>query len=349
MARGRKSLAARAEAEPHLFDPDILKLVQNTLADEQRSGEIAAEVSNPTNLFMPTRFVKDESRAGAGRIAANYMGMIGPVPALPANYTHAAIIERKRRSSSLFEFLELFAQELRSFFVTAHRKYRLPSLFQLYRVKAENKITAAIYSLMGFATKQHREALRLHEEVPLYYAGYFADQRRPAISLELMLNDFLGLAVKVHQFRLRRLMVSEEEQTHLGGISMENSILGQTAIAGSTCLNRSGSIRITIGPVGYAHYLALMPDRSLYGELTELIRLFCGPSINYDIQIVLKKEEIPQTRLDSNSPVGRLGWDSWALQGQASTDSGETVFDPEYVKPLLKKKNSELTSFEDTL
>jgi type VI secretion system protein ImpH len=330
MARARNTLAARVFAEPHLFDPDILKLTQDTFVTDQP----VAEVSNPTNLFTPTRLVKDESRAGSGRIAANYLGMIGPVPALPANYTHAAIIERKRRSTSLFDFLELFAEELRSFFVTAHRKYRLPSLFQLYRVGADNKITSAIYSLMGFATKRHRDVLRLHEEVPLYYAGYFADQRRPAISLELMLNDFLGISVKVHQFHPRRLAISEEEQTRLGGLGAENSVVGQTAIAGATCLNRSGSIRITIGPVGYAQYLALMPDRLLYGQLTELIRLFCGPSINYDIQIVLKKEEIPQTRLDSNSPVGRLGWDSWALQGAATKDSADTIFDPEIVKPL---------------
>jgi type VI secretion system protein ImpH len=344
MARGRKSLAVRVEAEPHLFDPDMLKLVQDTLADNERSDTLEVEISNPTNLFTPTRFVKDESRAGAGRIAANYMGMVGPVPALPTNYTHAAIIERKRRSSSLFDFLELFAQELRSFFVTAHRKYRLPSLFQLYRVKADNKITSAIYSLMGFATKRHRDALRLHEEVPLYYAGYFADQRRPAINLELMLNDFLDTPVRVHQFHLRRLAINEDEQTRLGGMSIENAILGQTAIAGATCLNRSGSIRITIGPVGYVQYLALMPDRGLYGELTELIRLYCGPSINYDIQIVLKKEEIPQTRLDSNSPVGRLGWDSWALQGSAKLNSGDTIFDPEYVKPIAKEEVPLFTS-----
>jgi type VI secretion system protein ImpH len=330
MAAKQSSLGARVDAAPHLFDPDIVKLAQDTLPPHER----VEEISNPTNLFTPTRFVRDDSRAGAGRIAANYLGLIGPVPALPVNYTHNAVMERKRRSSSLFDFLELFAQELRNLFVTAHRKYRLPSLFQLYRVGAENKITASIYALMGFATKRHRDTLRLHEEVPLYYAGYFADQRRPAICLELMLNDFLGLPVKVHQFFLRRLAIAEDEQTRLGEASLINSILGQTAIAGATCLNRSGSIRITVGPVGYAQYLSLMPDRQLYGPLTELIRLFCGPSLTYDLQIVLRKEEIPQTRLDSSSPVGRLGWDSWALQGQAKTDSADTVFDPELVKPL---------------
>ncbi len=331
MARNQSSLGARVEAAPHLFDPDIVKLVQDTMPADVQTDEI----SNPTNLFMPTRFIKDDTRAGGGRIAANYMGLIGPVPSLPVNYTHSAVMERKRRSSSLFDFLELFAKELRNLFTAAHRKYRLPSLFQLYRVGAENKITASIYALMGFATKRHRQTLRLHEEVPLYYAGYFADQRRPAICLELMLNDFLGIPVKVHQFFLRRLAIADDEQTRLGGASLINAILGQTAIAGASCLNRSGSIRITIGPVGYAQYLSLMPDRPLYGQLTELIRLYCGPSLTYDLQIVLRKEEVPQTRLDSGSPVGRLGWDSWALQGQARIDSADTIFDPETVKPLV--------------
>lgn len=329
--RSAQSLGARVETKPHLFDPDIVKLVQ----DSAPSDAIADEISNPTNLFTPTRFVRDDSRAGDGRIAANYLGLIGPVPALPVNYTHSAVMERKRRSSSLFDFLELFARELRNFFVAAHRKYRLPSLFQLYRVGAENKITASIYALMGFGSKRHRETLQLHDEVPLYYAGYFADQRRPAICLELMLNDFLGIPVKVHQFFLRRLEIAEDEQTRLGDVNLMNAVLGQTAIAGATCLNRTGSIRVTIGPVSYAQYLSLMPDKPLYRELIELIRLFCGPSLTYDLQIVLKKEEVPQTRLDSSSPVGRLGWDSWALQGAAKSDSADTVFDPEIVKPLV--------------
>ena len=75
-----------------------------------------------------------------------------------------------------------------------------------------------------------------------------------------------------------------------------------------------------------------MPDRKLYAELAELIRLYCGPSIMFDIQLVLKKEHVPPTRLDSRSPVGRLGWDSWALGGGAGADSRDTVFDPDIAK-----------------
>jgi type VI secretion system protein ImpH len=327
-----KSLLERLNDGPHMFDPDIVRLVQDTLPSGAPENIQADVVSNPTNLFMPTVFAKDVSRAGEGRIAANYLGLVGPISALPANYTHSAIVERKRRSASLFNFLELFANELRNLFVEAHRKYRLPSLFQLYRVGSSNKITSSIFALMGFSSAEKRAKLRIHDEVPLYYAGYFADQHRTAISLELMLNDFLGLAVKVKQFHKRRLSIAEDEQTRLGGPSLENSALGRTAVAGATCVDRRGNIRITIGPVDYFQYLSLMPDRALFSQLVELIRLYCGPALKFDIQVVLGKAHVPQLRLDSQSPVGRLGWDTWSRQGEAGKDSWDTVFDPDLIE-----------------
>ena len=329
------TLAGRFDAAPELFDPDIARLIQDTLPQDAPANLAARDISNPTNLMAPTIFSKDAARAGEDRISANYLGMLGPVAALPASYTHAAILERKRRSHSLFNFLELFAAELRILFVDAHRKYRLPSLFQLYRAGAGNKISASIYALMGFATERERSRLTVNEEIPLYYAGYFADQRRTAICLEYMLNDFLGFPVEVQQFRLRRLKISEDEQTRLAESALANAALGQTAVAGATSPTRRGSIRVVIGPLDYPQYLSMMPDRKLYGELNELIRLYCGPSIMFDIQLVLKKEHVPPTRLDSRSAVGRLGWDSWALGGSASADSRDTVFDPDTAKPSV--------------
>lgn len=324
-----RPLAERYDAEPHLFDPDVARHIRSTLPASAPPNLAAGEISHPTNRFQPTALTKDETRAGAGRIAANYLGLIGPIGALPSNYTDAAIAERKRRSSSFFDFLEIFAAELREMFIDAHRKYRLSSLFQLYRTGAANHITSSIFALMGFATPRARSKLTVNEEIPLYYAGFFANQRRTAANLELMLNDFLGLPVTVHQFQSRRLLIAEEEQTRMGLGFELNAVLGQTAVAGMSAIDRTSAIRIRIGPVGYGRYLALMPDRALYPQLVELIRLYCGPSIAFDLQIVLAKSDVPQTRLDMHSPVGRLGWDTWALQGPAVKDSDDTVFDPD--------------------
>lgn len=317
------TLADRLRNAPETFDPDMAEHIIATAGD----GAFEAIVSNPTNLFRPTVLTRDDSRAGRGRIAANHMGLVGPVPALPESYTHAAIAERKRRSSSLFDFLETFATRLRQLHVEAHRKYRLPSLFQLYRSGEGNKITGMAFALMGFGTERARGVLALDPEVPLYYAGYFADQRRTAVSLERMLADFLGLPVAVRQFMPRRLAIAPDEQTRLGAAGA-NAALGSTALAGATSLDRRGAIRVRVGPVGYSHYLVLMPDGALAGQLAELVRLYVGPSVAFDVQVVLRREDVPATRLDHRSPVGRLGWDTWVLSGEAAGDSEETVFEP---------------------
>lgn len=323
------TLADRFRAAPHLFDIDVARLIRDDLAALDPDDETARDISHPTNRFQPTEFVKDASRAGDDRPAANYLGLIGPVAALPTPYNDATIAERKRRSSSLFDFLEMFAAQLRDMFVDAHRKYRLPSLFQLYRTGEENRITGSVFALIGFGTERMRERLTVHREIPLYYSGYFASQRRTAVSLQLMLQDFLGLPVTVEQFRLRRLPIAEDEQTRMGLGFDANAALGLSAVAGSSALDRTSAIRVRIGPLDYGRYLSLLPSRELYPQLVELIRLYCGPSLSFDIQLVLKAAEIPQTKIDTNSPVGRLGWDTWALSSPAGADSEDTIFDPE--------------------
>ena len=318
------TLADRLRREPELFDPDLAHHIVAT------SGDAVDEpISAPTNLFRPTVYARDDTRAGGGRIAAHHMGLIGPVPALPVNYTHAAIGERKKRSAALFDFLEVFATRLRELHAQAHRKYRLASLFQLYRTGDGNAIARMAYALMGFGTRRSREAAAIDPEIALYNAGLFADQRRTAVGLERMLNDFLALPVRVEQFRARRLRVGEDEQTRLGAAFGENAILGRSALAGATAIDRRGAIRLRIGPVRYPQYLALLPKGPLAEQVAELTRLYLGPSIAFDIQVVLAREDVPATRLDHASPVGRLGYDSWALGVPANADSEDAVFEPD--------------------
>ncbi len=85
------------------------------------------------------------------------------------------------------------------------------------------------------------------------------------------------------------------------------------------------------GPLRYGEYLSLMPAQKKFAELTELIRLYCGPSLSFEIQLILAKEDIPESRLESGSPVGRLGWDLWVRQAPAPEDSADAVFDPDKV------------------
>ncbi|QND55169.1 type VI secretion system baseplate subunit TssG (plasmid) [Phyllobacterium sp. 628] len=329
----RESLIDRLKAEPHLFDPDAAHLLLE-LAGEKAVSDVSL-ISHATHNHAATPLSAAENRGEAISIHANYIGLVGPVAALPSVYTDRALDEKRRRSSSYFDFLEIFAAELRELFFASSRKYRLSSLIQLFGIGPKNKVTRSIYALLGLAAPKLVEGLKIEPEVPLYFAGFFANQRRTAVNLRLMLSEFLGYEVTVHQFQKRWLAVDPSEQTRLSSDMRENALLGVTAIAGSSYLDRRSAIRISIGPLRYGEYLSLMPARKKFAELTELARLYCGPSISFEIQLILAKEDIPEARLQSGSPVGRLGWDLWVKQAPALKDSTDAVFDPDKVSETV--------------
>ncbi|UGX89359.1 type VI secretion system baseplate subunit TssG [Phyllobacterium meliloti] len=321
------SLLDRLKADPHLFDPDAAHLLLE-LAGEKATSTISL-TSHATHNHAATALSGAESRGETVSIHANYIGLVGPVAALPSVYTDRALDEKRRRSSSYFDFLEVFTAELRGMFFASSRKYRLSSLIQLFGIGPKNKVTRSIYSLLGLAAPKLIEGLKIEPEVPLYFSGFFANQRRTAVNLRLMLSEFLGYEVAVHQFQKRWLAVDPSEQTQLGSNSRDNALLGITAIAGSSYADRRSAIRISIGPLRYGEYLSLMPARKKFAELTELVRLYCGPSLSFEIQLILAKEDIPEARLQDGSPVGRLGWDLWVRQAPAAKDSADAVFDPD--------------------
>ncbi|MEI4484326.1 MULTISPECIES: type VI secretion system baseplate subunit TssG [unclassified Phyllobacterium] len=322
------SLIDRLRAEPHLFDPDAAQLLLELAGDKITSTVLT---SHATNNHVATALSSAENRGEKISIHANYIGFVGPVAALPAVYTDRALDEKRLRSSSYFDFLEIFAAELRELFFASSRKYRLSSLIQLFGIGPKNKVTRSIYALLGLASPKLVDQLVIASEVPLYFSGFFANQRRTATNLRLMLAEFLGYEVTVHQFQKRWLQVDISEQTQLGSGSRENALLGVTAIAGSSYADRRSAIRVSIGPLRYGEYLSLMPAQKKFAELTELIRLYCGPSLSFEIQLILAKEDIPESRLESGSPVGRLGWDLWVRQAPAPEDSADAVFDPDKV------------------
>ena len=50
------------------------------------------------------------------------------------------------------------------------------------------------------------------------------------------------------------------------------------------------------------------------------------PGLDFDVQVVLRREDVPQSRLGAGAP--RLGWNAWLRQTPAERDAGQSVHDP---------------------
>jgi type VI secretion system protein ImpH len=75
---------------------------------------------------------------------------------------------------------------------------------------------------------------------------------------------------------------------------------------------------LKLGPLTQEQYLSFLPSGSANRPLQELTRFFCGPELEVEAQLILKREEVPACSLGDDGLAGpRLGWFTWVKSGAA--------------------------------
>ncbi len=315
--RQSETLVDRLAREIDQFDPfEALRLVQ--------SGKDADEAL-PVRHALTNRFVATPLQRGAGtaEIETAFVGLVGLIGPLPPFYTETALREKKRRSHALRGFLDIFLKRIVALFVGAHEKYRLPSLIARQGAEGQHAVTDAIYALMGLGLPALRNRLLTDDWCLLPYAGILAREVRSAAGLEVILADQFGLKVKVEPMRRRWLPIEAHEQTRLGG---GFSRLGTDAVAGARTLDVSSTFRVVLGPVDYGTFQWLSPGSPAMTRIAELVRFYMEPGLDFDVQVILVKEDVPESRLGATAP--RLGWNGWLRKLPALRDADQAIFDP---------------------
>jgi type VI secretion system protein ImpH len=83
--------------------------------------------------------------------------------------------------------------------------------------------------------------------------------------------------------------------------------------------------RVRVEVARHSQFQELMPDGPTYRALEQVVRFFVGPSFDFDLQIVLKRDEVPRCQLTTRGSV-RLGWNSWLFSKPPSVDVDDAVF-----------------------
>ena len=168
-----------------------------------------------------------------------------------------------------------------------------------------------------------------------FYAGLLAHRPRCALGLEGLLHDYFRMPVRVLQFQGEWLRIDADKQSRLGDLG-GSARLGVTAVVGARVWDVQGKIRIRLGPLTYAQYRDLMPDRQPFRQrkaffkLAHLVRTYVGPELDFDVQLVLRAEEAPELRLPVGTEEGpQLGWNSWLPAQSFPGDLGDGVFEGE--------------------
>ncbi len=311
--------AALLSSDPGRFEPTTAFRVAQHLTAEDTLN-IGAHVGTSP---IPVAISGFEIKSDRIELKSAFAPIVGPLGSLPPTYGELLQREERNRSKALASFFNLFAARFTELFVSATEKYRLARGLRWSRQRQDNTFRKTLLSLTGFGSAGLVEKAGVKEDTLLRFSGLLANRNRNATALTSMLQEFTGLPVSVEQFRRRWVPLPPHEQSQLG---QGNGLrLGLNSTAGSMAEDFSGGFRIAIGPVGYADYLALTPGSKRMSEIFAIARLFSGSSFDFDVQVILKKEDIPFCQLGQNDAPARLGWNSWARSAPAAKDSTDAI------------------------
>jgi type VI secretion system protein ImpH len=105
---------------------------------------------------------------------------------------------------------------------------------------------------------------------------------------------------------------------------------------GDRIWNVQSKLRIQLGPMKYEQFLEFLPDRSPQPKrkalflLAQFVRLYVGPELDVEFQLVLAAEEVPACKVGVKGGIGtRLGWNTWSRRQPMKRDADDAVFQAE--------------------
>lgn len=304
---------------PADFEPfTALRIIEK----EAQNRNLAVLVrSVPENRLTPLAITAIRVTDKAIEVESHLLSYTGPLSPLPPGYVEIAAKDQ-RRSGALNAFLDLFTDRLTWMFVMASEKYNLAARMQ-WSDSADNTILTALRALLGLESQAIKPPLP--DDETLRFAGFLSQRTRSASGLRRMAEAELGLPVQLKQFQLVWRPLPQSDCAQLGG----GLQLGTNAIAGTQIPDRSGQCRLVVGPVRYMDFVSLEKGQPRMERLLSLIKHYIPPGINFDIQVILDRRDVPQTQLGGEGLPAKLGWNTWARTEPALRDSYDIIIQPD--------------------
>ena len=256
-----------------------------------------------------------------------FMGLTGVQGVLPHHYTEHLLGRALFKDFAMAEFFDLFNHRMLSLFYRAWEKHHFPVRFQIAASKKESdEFTQYLFDWIGLGTRGLRGRLAFSDRALLRYAGLIGQRPSSASGLKGILRDYFGVPVEIEEFTGAWYALAEEDQCNLDEESLRNR-LGEGALAGDAVWDPQARFRVRLGPIGLGKFVQFLPDGDAIEGLRDLVRFYAGPVLQFDIQLVLKADEVPWSRLGDESPAGpRLGWCGWLKTGEFDYDAADALF-----------------------
>lgn len=331
-APGLVALQQALQEAPYDFDFfQAVRRLECAFHDKPRLGQSLKASDDPIRLaqlpslcFAPSALAKYEAggEQAPPRLLVNFLGLLGPNGPLPLHLTEYAFDRMHNAGDTTFSrFLDLFHHRMLSLFYRAWANGR-PTVE--YDRPAADRFAFYVGALAGLKTTPQAGDDRELRFAQLNYAGRMAGPTRHAEGLGAILKGFFRLPISIAQFVGYWMPLPEDCRCRLGG-SRQPVVLGSSATLGAEVWDCQTKFRVVLGPVGFVDYLRFLPGKKGLHRITRLVREYIGDELCWELNLSLKKEEVPALGLGQRR---QLGWTTWLMSQPAVRDAADLTLQP---------------------
>ena len=268
-------------------------------------------------------------------ITPTFMGFLGGNGALPTHYTERIadhVLYEKDESPRAF--LDTFSNRAVALFYQAWRKYRVEFKYELGN---QDKFLPLLLSLAGLGHTSLKNRLtddiEIEGDIDLagvvdqsmgYYASALMQRPASASHMQKILCEYFAVQVQIEQFIGHWYDVPEQQQTMLGAV---NATLGSEAMVGARVWQRDLRMRLVIGPLNRSEFETFLPGGVAAKSLEKMLTMFSSLCLEYEVQLILRQEDVQGTCLITERKGGRLGWDSFLMTEEAAQDRSDVQYE----------------------
>ncbi len=329
----RWPIAEMLDREPYRFEFfQAVRLLSRMASSRQVIGrfsnprdEVARFGAHAKVSFPASQIQSLERREEApAEMRVNFMGLTGPLGVLPLAYSELVLDRLRNKDTAFRDFLDLFNHRIISLFYQAWEKYRF---FVPYERGERDRLSQHILALLGLGTPGLQDRQEVADDSLLFYSGLLGMHARSATGLRQLLSDYFGVPVEIEQFVGAWYPVDADAQCSVGEGNGDSERLGFGVVVGDEIWDQQARVRIRLGPLAMEQYLDFLPGGEAHRQVQSLTKFFAGGEYDIEIQLVLRREDVPPVELMSGDGGAKLGWTSWVKSAAFTRDPGETVLE----------------------
>ncbi|HVM99763.1 MAG TPA: type VI secretion system baseplate subunit TssG [Caulobacteraceae bacterium] len=257
----------------------------------------------PSVEFPSSTLESIEIKGPRAAVNGYWLGLTGPMGALPLHLTEFAMTERRYGHKRPFgRFLDVLAGRMLQFF---------------YRAWADSQPAAHADRPDDDRFADYLDALSgAGENVPadpafprrarLHYASLFASHRSPA-GIQDGLTHLLGTPVRLVEFLPRWRDIEPSDRSRLGAPGSFNG-LGLDTVAGSSVRGVTDAFRVVVRARTFAEYESFLPTGDQFKIAAEALDAFTPSHLEWELEVELDEKDARPAQLDGRT---RMGWTSW--------------------------------------